>query len=160
MISVNAPVPPAVRERAADRRARLVAGGAEPRDRFTLVVKRLGEHDPGLTKRVRRALSGTAPFAARVDRVAAFAEPPTGPAPVVHFPVESPGIETCHRRLCEVVDPAPGIEAEAYRPHVTIGRGGGADLAGEAVEPVEWTVEELLLYDARREERAGRVPLG
>ncbi|HKJ57627.1 MAG TPA: 2'-5' RNA ligase family protein, partial [Halobacteriales archaeon] len=137
------------------------------RERHTLVVKRLGEAEPsGLEKRVRRALSGVPAFEARVAGIGAFREPTAGPAPVVYLAVKSPGLVRLHRRLCETFGTVPGIEGDDYVPHVTLARGGG-DEASEAVErlletevdPVTWTVGELVFWDARFDEVTGRVSL-
>jgi 2'-5' RNA ligase len=168
--SVNAPVPPAVHRLAADLAPSLV-GFDRVREDLSLIVKRLGDHDaaavPAVADRVRRALAGAPAVEARVAEVAAFREPPAGPAPVIYLAVESPGLHDLHGRLCDAFDPVPGIEGEGYTPHVTIARGAGdgpgrdpaADLVGRAVGPATWTVDELRLYDARRGETADRFRL-
>ncbi|MFB6218828.1 MAG: 2'-5' RNA ligase family protein [Halobacteriaceae archaeon] len=157
MDSLNVPVPPAV-ERVADGLAPSLAGFAERPPR-TLVLKRLdGVERHRARERVRRALSGAAPVTARVERVGVFRDPPLGSAPVVYLAVESPGLATLHRRLCEHVDPVAGVEGEAYVPHVTVARGWETeharppvdDLAGRSVGPVEWTVTELRFHDTDR----------
>ncbi len=155
--SLNAPVPAGV--------ARLAAGlasecrTADVRTKHSMVVKRLPE-DAGpnrrpnvraFARRAREALAGLAPFAVRVTGVESFDRPTSGTGPVVYLAVESPGMEEAHRRLCEVFEPLPGLEGEDYVPHVTIARRGDADrLVGREVDPVEWTVERLVVWDAHR----------
>jgi 2'-5' RNA ligase len=173
--SVNTPVPPAVRRLAADL-APSLAGFDRVREDPSLVVKRLGDHTPSevpaLADRLRRALAGAPTAEARVAEVGAFRDPPAGPAPVVYLAVESPGLRDLHWRLCETFEPVSGIEGEGYTPHVTLARGAGeahplpgrdrdpaADLAGQSVGPVTWTVTELRLYDARRGEVVDRIRL-
>ncbi len=158
MYSLNTPVPTAV-----SRLARGLAAEcreATPRDRHTLVVKRLGEGDAGtLAREVRARLVGTTPFEARVTGVDVFTDPPTGRAPVAYLAVESPGLEAIHRRLCERFDPVEGIEGDGYVPHVTIARGGDADrLAGRELD-LAWTVDGLLVWAADYREAAERIAL-
>lgn len=171
MYSLNVPVPAAVARLASDVAAELPGARARARDEHTLVCKRLG--DPGaegygqaspragaddavhrLEARLREALAGTPPFEARVDSVGVFADPPTGPAPVVYLAVESPGLREIHGRLCEHFDPVDAIEGDGYVPHVTVARGGDAAAAraleGNNIGPVEWAVEELVLHDGAR----------
>lgn len=164
--SLNVPVPGRVAALASDLRPAL-----EPfdtvRERHTLVVKRLGDAErSGLGKRVRRALSGTPAFEARVAEIGAFEKPAAGPAPVVYFTVESPGLHEVHARLCEAFDAVPGIEGDAYVPHVTLARGGGSDaieaverLLTTEIESVTWTVNELVFWDVQYDEVTGRVAL-
>ncbi len=94
----------------------------------------------------------------------AFEAPVAGPAPVAYLAVESPGLEALHDELVEAFGAVPGLEGEDYVPHVTLARGGDVEalsaLEGAAVEPVAWTVDELLLWDARRSKPAGRIGLG
>lgn len=169
MHSLNVPVPPAVERLAADLAPDLT--GLVPRDEHTLVVKRLGDDGAAATKRVRRALRGAPAFEARVAEIGVFTDPPAGPAPVVYLAVESPGLASVHRQVCEAVPPVEGLEGADYVPHVTLARGddggpslgGGADAAarldGRSVGPVTWTVDELVFYDGRHREPAGRVSL-
>jgi 2'-5' RNA ligase len=167
VFSLNVPVPGRVRRVAADLHPRL-AGFEQVREDHTLVCKRLGDPDPAdhpvVEQRVRRALSGTAPFAVRVDGVGLFVDPPAGPDPVVYLAVESPGLRVVHERLCEEFGPVEGMEAEGYVPHVTLARGGdlaeARALADLDVEPVEWTVEALSFWHGGRGgAEAGRVRL-
>lgn len=165
--SLNVPVPSAVARLAGDLARDLP--GARPRDRgtHTLVCKRLGDGGVGgyhrLEARAREAVSGTAPFAARVTGVGQFAEAVTDPSPVVYLAVESPGLCRLHERLCGTFDPVADLEADAYVPHVTVARGGSAERAARlcerTVDPVEWTVTELSVRDARRDRSVSTVSL-
>jgi len=174
VFSLNVPVPGEVRRLAGDLRARLLAFDSV-RERHTLVVKRLGG-DGGRGRRgdaeggrdriegeVRQALAGTPAFEARVTGIETFAEPVTGPAPVVYLAVESPGLWRVHERLVDRLGAVEGLEGPAYTPHVTLARGGSQEaadrLAGEPIEPVTWTVSELHFFDAGYGERLGRLPL-
>ena len=80
--------------------------------------------------------------------------------------MDSPGLVRVHRELCETFGTVPGIEGDDYVPHVTLARGGGADaedavgrLLETEVEPVTWTVGELVFWNARYDEVTGRVSL-
>jgi 2'-5' RNA ligase len=161
--SLNAPVPPEVETIARERQADL-PGGWRPRDRLTLVVKRVGEGETdhrALARRASEALSGASPCRARLGGVGTFA---TGNGPVAYLRVDSPALERLHRRLCRSFDVVPGIEGEDYVPHVTLGRGGDPDavaaLRDREVEPVEWTVSDLLLWSNRWREPVASIPLG
>ena len=158
MYSLNAPVPSAVARLASGLAADLLE--ATVRERHTLVVKRLGESDPsGLSAAVRRIVTGTDPFPARVTSVDVFEDPPAGESPVAYLEVESSGLERLHRRLCERFDPVDGIEADGYVPHVTVARGGDADrLRGRDLDR-EWTVNRLLVWSGRYEEPVETVAL-
>jgi len=154
--SLNVPVPSDVARLASDLARELPDARARRRGEHTLVCKRL---DPGegpdavhrLDARLREAVAGTPPFAVRVARVAQFRQAVTGPSPVVYLAVESPGLHEAHERLCEVFDPVDGLEGDEYTPHVTVARGGSSERAdavcGREVDPIEWTVEKLQLYD-------------
>jgi 2'-5' RNA ligase len=157
--SCNAPVP-----REIARLARGLAAEcfeATPRDRHSLLLKRLGEGDPGaLAGDVRSALSGTPPFEARVTGVECFRDPPVGRGPVAYLAVESPAIEAIHRKLCAAFDPIDELEGEAYVPHVTIARGGDAGrLAGREIDPITWTVESLSVWSAAYDALVERISL-
>ncbi|MFB6308281.1 MAG: 2'-5' RNA ligase family protein, partial [Haloarculaceae archaeon] len=153
MYSLNVPVPTAVSRLATDIAADLPNARARTRGDHTLVCKRLGAGDASyhrIEARVRDALTGTPAFAARVASVDLFEDAATGPSPVVYLAVESPGLEALHERLCDVFDPADGLEGDDYVPHVTIARGGSVEaarrLAATGIDPVEWTVSELVFY--------------
>ena len=156
--SCNVPVPTEV-----SRLARGLASEAfeaTPRVRHTLVAKRLGDGDPGpLARRVREAIAGLPPFAARVTEVDVFYDPPMGEGPVAYLAVESPGLHRLHGALCERFDPGGDSEGDDYVPHVTVARGGDADrLVGRAVD-VEWTVERVFVWSADYGERVERISL-
>lgn len=165
-ISLNVPVPGQVKR---------LAGGLEPdlytfervRRTHTLGVKRLGERTPTeyarLVPQVREAIAGTPPFEARVVGIDAFEEPARGTAPVVYLAVESPVLRELNGRLSEVFEPIEGIDGEDYVPHVTLAHGGSRTererLCEREIEPVTWTVNELVLWDATHEEVATRFSL-
>jgi len=170
--SVNVPVPGRVRARAQEVAADLTAGRGrgvdgldadwQVRGAHTMVLKRLPASEPGVGRRVREALCGAPAVAARVARVDYFEEPTTGPAPVVYLAVESPGLGRLHRRLTDAFGAVEGLEGEEYLPHVTVARGGslaGARRVAGPVDPVEWTVSGLVLWDTAREAAVGRVDL-
>ncbi|MFQ3319316.1 MAG: 2'-5' RNA ligase [Natronomonas sp.] len=158
MYSVNAPVPPEVSRLARGLAAELI--DATPRDRHTLVIKRLGEGDPQtLTHQVRDAIVGTEPFQVRITGTDVFQNPITGHEPVVYLRVESPELLSLHRRLCERFGAIEQLEGDDYSPHVTIARGGDADsLVGRDVD-LEWTIDSLFVWAARYDEPAERISL-
>ncbi|MES3516581.1 MAG: 2'-5' RNA ligase family protein [Natronomonas sp.] len=158
MYSLNVPVPSDV-----SRLARGIASEtitATPRDRHTLVVKRLGDGEPrSLAATLRRRLAGTAPFPVRITGVELFRQPETPPAPVAYLAIDSPPLERLHDRLCASFEPIPGIEGDAYVPHVTVARGGDADRLGGRSVDVEWTVDSLFVWSGRYEESVERIAL-
>ena len=164
--SLNVPLPSEVPRLALDL-ARAVPD-AMPRQRgeHTLVAKRLGAdgRPPNVTEaHAREVLAGEPPMAVRTTGVDRFPEPTSGPGPVLYLAVESPGLRALHERLCAVFDPVPDVEGDAYTPHVTIARGGDREatrrLCERDVEPIEWVVDELELYDAERSLASGTVAL-
>lgn len=160
MYSLNVPVPSAVSRLARGLAADLL--DATPRDHHTLIVKRLGDGDfRSLTRDVRQQVAGTPPFAARVDGIDVFEDPPTGAAPVVYLRVESPQLVALHRGLCEHHEPVDGLEGDDYVPHVTVARGGDAARLLERDPEVDlpWTVESLLLWSADYDEPVERIAL-
>jgi 2'-5' RNA ligase len=164
--SLNVPVPGAVERLAADLHPKL-AGFDRLRDRHSIVCKRFeaDEHDLHyLRERLRRALSPTPAFEARVTGIDAFETPTHGPGPVVYLAVESPGLRDLHSRLVEVFGAVhDDLEGPAYVPHVTLARDGPTGavdrLLATDVDPVTWTVSELHLWSRRRRETAWTVPL-
>lgn len=160
--SCNVPVPASVSRLARGLAADLAT--AAPRDRHTLVAKRLGDGDgdgdPGaLAREVRDAIAGIPPFAARVTGVDTFENPPTGTAPVVYLVVESPGLRRLHAALCDRFGAIEGLEGDDYDPHVTIARGGDARrLVGRDVD-VEWTVDAVFVWSAGYGEPVERIAL-
>lgn len=165
MASLNAPVPPRVRRIAADLHPELTAFD-RIRDRHSLLVKRLGDDEPihRLRERLRPLLARAAPIPVRVTGIDAFAQPPTGSAPVVYLAVDSPGLDRLHRRLVDEFGAMTGLEGPDYEMHVTLARGGdpatAAALCDREVPGVEWTISELELYDSRHDAAAARLPLG
>ncbi|MFB6088027.1 MAG: 2'-5' RNA ligase family protein [Haloarculaceae archaeon] len=167
MYSLNVHVPGDVGALATDIGRRLPGAEARRRGEHTLVCKRLGDGDAThyhrLEARARDALTGTPPFTARVTGLDWFADVPRGASPVVYLAVESPALERLHARLCEVFDPVEGIEGDDYVPHVTVARGGSPERAREVcatdVDPVEWTVETLVFWDAERGQSVSRLSL-
>ncbi|MCF2208213.1 2'-5' RNA ligase family protein [Halobacterium salinarum] len=173
MYSVNAPVPPAVNEIAADLRPALTEfDRVRQRHEQTLLVKRV----PANTRKealaawqtAQDALQGAPAAQARISEIDTFQNPPNGSSPVVYLAVESPGIHHLHDRLCDPFDPVPVMEGgDDYDPHVTLAR--DADgfrgqravdaIDGRAVGPVTWTIDELSLYDATVGEPVDTVSL-
>lgn len=165
MYSLNVPVPGRV-ERLAEELRPALYGFETVRERHTLVVKRFDTPPASydrLEKRVRRTLDDVPTFEARVTGIDAFLEPAAGPGPVVYLAVESPGLWSLHHRLTDAFDPIEGLEGDDYVPHITLARGGSVeattDLPERSIEPIRWTVKELVFWDARYEEIAGTLSL-
>ncbi|MFB6157991.1 MAG: 2'-5' RNA ligase family protein [Haloferacaceae archaeon] len=160
MDSLNAPAPGAARRLAADLAPALAAFDRR-RDRPSLVVKRFEDRVDRVA--VREALAGAPAVEARIAGVDYFERPERGPGPVVYLAVESPGLRRLHRRLVDRFGAIPGLEGEAYVPHVTLARGGPVDaaerLATREVDPVTWTVSRLDCWDAEHGERVGSITL-
>ncbi|MBX0322550.1 2'-5' RNA ligase family protein [Halomicroarcula sp. F13] len=167
MYSLNVSLPSSVTALAGRLARDVPRAQARPRGEHTLVVKRLGGGDHAAYARIegcaRDALRGTDPFAVRVTGVEQFETAVTGPSPVVYLAVESPGLRALHERLCGEFDPVDRMEGDAYVPHVTVARGGdpaAADrLVDRELDPIEWTVEELVFHDADRGQSVSRVTL-
>lgn len=176
MFSLNLPVPGTVSRQAADLRPALVSAGVTRfRDRHSLVVKRFEGGGgtatneryaslPRLRERLRTVLREQPAFEVGLAGVDVFENPPRGPGPVVYLSVESPGLDTLHERLVEVFGAVSGLEGDDYTPHVTLGRGGTFDhdrlaALSAQVDPVTWTVSELLVYDSESRETAARISL-
>jgi len=165
--SLNVPVPSQVAALASDIAAELPMARARTRGEHTLGVKRLGgtagAYDR-LEARTRELLRGQPAFDVRISRVDIFENPPVGSAPVVYLAVESPGLVELHERLAEVFDPVnTQIEGEGYTPHVTVARGGSLESAEQAasrkIEPVKWSVSELVFWDAKHSQTVSSVSL-
>ena len=158
MYSLNAPVPAPVARLASGLAADLL--DASVRQRHTLVVKRLGEDDPGgLADAARAVVAGTDPFPARVTGVGIFRDPPSGAGPVAYLSVESPGLRRLHRRLCERFDPVEGLEGDDYVPHVTVARGGDADRLAGSEADAAWTVDRLHVWSGDYDEPVESIAL-
>ncbi|ADJ13595.1 2'-5' RNA ligase family protein [Halalkalicoccus jeotgali] len=165
-ISLNVPVPGQVKR---------LAGDLEPdlyrfervRRTHTLGVKRFGERTPTeyarLAPQVRQTIAGTPPFEARITGIESFDAPTKGDSPVVYLAVESPLLGELNARLSETFGAIEGIDAEDYVPHITLARGGTETirerLRERAIDPITWTVNELVLWDATHEEVATRFSL-
>lgn len=159
MYSCNVTVPPDL-----SRLARGLASDcyeATPRDRHSLLVKRLGDGRPSaLARQVRAALAGVGPFEARLSTIELFRDPPVGPGPVAYLRADSPQLLEIHRTLCELFDPVEGLEGEGYVPHVTIARGGDAGrLAGRTVGNRTWTIDSLSVWSPKYDEAVERIAL-
>lgn len=167
MYSLNVPVPGRVAALASDIARELPEARARVRGKHTLGVKRLGTGDRAayarLEARAREVLVGQPAFEVRVTELKYFSEVITGPAPVIYLAVESPELRRLHQRLAEVFDPIEGIEGDGYSPHVTVARGGTTEQARRAIErdiePIQWTVSELVFWDARRGQPVSTVSL-
>ncbi len=167
MYSLNVSVPPGVAQLAGSLARDLPAARSRVRGEHTLVCKRLGTGDDQsvdmLLARARAAVTDTPPFDVNVTGVGYFESPTTGTGPVVYLAVESPALEALHHRLCEVFDPVPHLEGDAYVPHVTIARGGTLEaarrLTDRDVDPVSFTVTSLVVWDAERALETTRLTL-
>lgn len=130
----------------------------EVRSNHTLVIKRLG----GLTQpqariaQIRQDLAGTPPFSIRVAEIETFERPPSGPAPVCYLAVESPQLQSLHTDLCASFGTVDGLEGDQYVPHITLARNGPSRaverLTQYDFEPITWTADELVVWDARHQE--------
>ena len=167
MYSLNVPVPTRVATAAREVAHELPQARIRNRGEHTLGVKRLAsDRDAPYSRieaRVRELLRTQPAFEARIDEIGLFAEPPVGSAPVVHFVVESPGLIALHERLAEAFGTVDErIEGDSYSPHVTIARGGSREMAGRVtgeIEPIEWTVSELIFWDATHDQQISTVSL-
>jgi len=165
--SLNVPVPAQVARRASDLARELPNAHARPRGSHTLGVKRLvNERDESYSRletKVRELLTGQPAFEVRITSIEYFPDAPTGSSPVVYFAVESAELERLHDRLAAVFEPVDEIEGDGYSPHVTIARGGSLDrareLAARGIDPVTWTVDELIFWDSKRCQSVSSVSL-
>lgn len=165
-ISLNVPVPGQVKRLAGDLEPDLYTF-ERVRRTHTLGVKRLGERTPTeyarLVPQVRRTIAGTPPFEVRVTGIETFEEPTHGDVPVVYLAVESSVLRDLNAELSETFGAIEGIDGEEYDPHVTLARGGTKAerdrLRMRDIEPITWTVTELVLWDAVYKEVATRFSL-
>ena len=166
MYSLNVPVPGEV-ERIAEELRPALLGFDSIRERRGLVCKRLGDEPPGgparLREQVRTALAGAPAFELQVTGIDYFAHPPLGEGPVVYLAVESPGLRRVHDRLVAEFSVVEEFEGDDYVPHVTLARGGDVEaarrLAEREIEPVTWTANRLVLWDADYEEQVAEFSL-
>jgi len=172
VFSLNVPVPGSVARLASELYPQLVVFDTQ-REQFTLVVKRFDEttlaagspdHQLStLRKQLPTVVAGTPAFETQVDAIDYFPEPTRGTGPVVYLAVDSPGIQQLHETLADTYGAIDGLEGDDYVPHITLARGGStgdADrLASQSIEPVSWTVSELLLWDSRYREPVTRYSL-
>lgn len=166
MYSLNVPVPSEVSSLASRLARDLPQARPRSRGEHTFALKRLTsdrQTHHTLVARAREQLVDTEPFQVRITAVDYFAQPTSGPGPVVYLTVDSPDLERLHYRLATIFDPVEGIEGEVYTPHVTVARGGAEQaahrIAERSIDPFEWTVTELVFYDGDRNQRTSRVSL-
>ena len=166
--SLNVPVPGAVATLASDIARELPAARPRHRGDHSLCVKRLDGNstDVGYSRleaRGREVLAGQGPFKISVTGVEYFETAVVGSAPVVYLAVDSPELRQLHRQLAAVFPPVEEIEGPAYTPHVTVARGGSHHRAERVtdrrVEPITWTVSELLFWDATCHQSVSTVSL-
>lgn len=167
MYSLNVPVPARVASAAHDVARELPQARVRTRGEHTLGVKRLANDRDAQYSRIeaqtRELLRGQPAFEARIGEIGVFETPPVGTAPVVHFVVDSPELTALHDRLADrfgIVDET--IEGDNYSPHVTIARGGSNEMATRVagdIEPLTWSVEELIFWDASHNQPVSTVSL-
>ena len=175
MFSLNVLVPGAVKRLASDLQPRLL-DFEQVRDDHTLVVKRFPERELAtghpehqlatLQERLRPVISGLPAVEAKVAEISSFEQPVRGDGPVVYLAIESPGVHRIHRTLADAFGVVDGLEGDDYTPHVTLARGGGPaataaveQLQERAIDPVTWTISELMIWDARHRKPAARFGL-
>lgn len=175
MFSVNIPVPPAV-DRLASTLSPQLAEFETRRQRHSLVGKRIGVsafeagREPNknravaeLRDRLRPLIADTDPFRIRTAGIDFFARPARGSGPVVYLDIDSPPLLRFHSRLCRMFHPVEQLEGDNYVPHVTLARGGSHDsatgLRERAIDPIEWTVNEVELFDPEFREPAAKIRL-
>lgn len=167
MYSLNVPVPTRVASAAREVARELPQARVRNRGEHTLGVKRLAS-DPDapysrIEARARELLRGQPAFEARISEIDLFSDPPLGSAPVVYFAVESPGLLALHERLrSEFGSGDDRVEGDSYTPHITIARGGSVEMAERVtgdIDPIEWTVSELIFWDATHNQQISTVSL-
>jgi 2'-5' RNA ligase len=168
MYSLTVPVPGRVAALASDIARELPAAHARSRGEHSLCVKRLdGTGTNGgysrLEARSREMLAEQGSFEVSVTGVDCFERPAVGSGPVVYLVVESPELRRLHERLAVVFPPIEGVEGPEYTPHVTVSRGGsrrGVErVTDRTVEPITWTVSELVFWDATSHRSVSTVSL-
>lgn len=142
-----------------------ITGFESVRETPSLVLKRFdgSRSRHAIESEARLAVADSNPFAVRLAGLNVFEDPVAGPGPVIYLAVEGQGLQRLHSRLVGRFGAVDGLEGDAYVPHITLARGGDADglaeLAKRSIEPVEWTVGELWLWEPRSQERIGRIEL-
>lgn len=167
MYSLNVPVPSNVAALASEIARELPEARMRVRGEHTLCVKRLEATDRAeydrIEARIREVLAGQESFDIRLTGLDLFSEPLIGSAPVVYLSLDAPKLEWLHRDLVETFGTAEPIEGEEYIPHVTVARGGSyraaKDIRDRDVEPIEWTVSNLVFWDAERKRRVSSIAL-
>jgi len=175
VFSLNVPVPGSVRRLASELQPRLLDFD-RVRDDHTLVVKRFPDSELAtgqpahqvatLQERLRPVIDGLPAVEAQVTGIDSFEQPPRGDGPVVYLAVESPGLHRIHRTLTDAFGVVDTLEGDDYTPHVTLARGGSTAAVAAAerlqtrdIDPVSWTVSELVIWDANRRQPAARFDL-
>ena len=175
MFSLNVPVPGAVKRLANDLQPQLLEF-ERVRDDHTLVVKRFPDDELAnghpehqlatLQERLRPVISGLPAVEAKATGIDSFEKPVRGDGPVVYLAIESPGLHRIHRMLTDTFGVVDALEGEDYTPHVTLARGGSAAAAAAAeqlrardIDPITWTVAELVIWDSRHRRPAARFGL-
>jgi len=166
--SLNVPVPGEVAALASDIARELPTARARNRGEHSLCVKRLDGNgtDTGYSRleaRSREVLADQDSFEVSVTGIGYFHRAVIGTAPVVYLAVESPELRRLHGQLAAVFQLVEGIEGPEYTPHVTVARGGSRRnaerVADRTIEPVTWTVSELLFWDATSHQSVSTVSL-
>ncbi len=172
MFSLNVPVPGSVARLASDLHPQLV-GFETIREQYTLVVKRFETTDSQpaeptlqlarLREQLRPVLAGMPAFDAQITEISSFDQPTRGDGPVVYLAVESPGLTQLHNELTAAFGVIDGLEGADYVPHITLARRGPPtavdQLETRQIEPISWTVSELVIWDSRYREPAARFGL-
>lgn len=164
MYSLNATVPGTVEALAGELRGELLAFETVRDDR-SMLIKRLGELTsvPRHAKLLRQRLTDIGPITATVTGIDFFAAPPVGPGPVVYLAVDSPQLDAIHTRLVETYGAVHQLEGPEYTMHITLARGGSEAaarrLTERSIEPVSWTITELLLMRNAGTEVIDRIDL-
>lgn len=164
MVSLNLPVPGAVRREIEALRPQLSAFDSVS-ETPTLVLKRFdgSRSTHVIESEVRLAVADTRPFDVRLSGLDTFEDPVAGPGPVLYFAIKSRGLEALHRRLVDQFGAVDGLEGAEYVPHITVARGGTVDglaeLTEQSIERVAWTVSELWVWDPRQGDRRARIEL-
>ena len=120
-------------------------------EHFHVPLLHLGDGDA--EEAAERAAVLTMPsFNVRFDRAGSF----QNGAFVLRGEQGTMGLEILQQRLSDALDSRPG-RARPFTPHVTLLRDSHR-VEEHAIQPVEWTVKEVVLVQGRR--AVARVPLG